>query len=207
MIDEIKELIGIDKVETFDDLLKIRDFCFRLIPWTPVAYKIHSDDNLFDLCAKFKKNQIGGWCGLNANFFSHLMWQVYGFDKHGCEPFNYGLKDFSHVTLIVRLAEDKEYLIDPYFCRHYVFENGDPLEFKNLIFLIFNRDLGKIHEIYGTDFKYVYQEAQKDFLKWGPEKLQDSVMDSWIQLKNYETFMKDLFNSTDSKLLMLSRIF
>lgn len=202
VFDTLKKLIGVESIEKFEDLLKVNEFCFSLIPWTTAPYKMGFREDLFSLCEKFKNKEIGGWCGLSATFFQRVLWAAYGFQKLECVPFDYGTKSFTHITLIVKW-NNKEYVIDPYFCRVYTYEDGNPIEFNDLILMLFNRELDKIHETFGEGVKYVYEEYSKDFIEYSPQQLLKSVEDSWIQLYSYESFMSDVFNNTNSKLLML----
>jgi len=204
MSETMKDLIGVDTVESFEDLLKIRDFCFSLIPWTAKPYDMNFREDLVSLSKRFRSKELGGWCGLNATFFQRVLWAAYGFEKSECVPFDYGVKSFTHITLIVKF-KNKEYVIDPYFCRHYTYKNGIPIELKDLIYLIFNKDFEAIHETYGVGVKNVYEEYSNDFFECTPQKFFGVVKDSWLKLYGYESFMQEIFKATDPKLLMLIR--
>lgn len=156
----IPELASITEVRSLNDVLKLQEFVFSTIPYTNAPFE--ETEYSFTLTyERFKKKELGGWCGLNAEYFRRLL-VCYGVKV---EPYNYGIASsrFTHVCLLVTF-DNIEFLLDPYFNRIYTYENDFPLQFPDLMRLIREKKLDKIKSRYGAGRKSVWKNQIGRFL-------------------------------------------
>lgn len=204
----IPELRSIPEVRTLSDVLRIQDFVFSLIPYTkePFLEKIGIEKNgdvkvdLIDAYKGCKEGSIGGWCGINAEFL-RLVLVTYGVK---CRPYNYGIAGsvFTHVCLIVEFSGIK-FLLDPYFNRVYTYENDFILQFPDLLRLIREDNTKHITSLYGLGKKKI--QAPGGFKDYTGIDLELSVM-GFFKVKDFESALRDYFNSSDPMSLMLREI-
>jgi len=181
-IEELKDLFRIRK---FQDILRIRDFVFSLIPWGVIPYDgPRGSRDVKDIYYKCKNNELFGWCGFNADFFKLLM------DGYGvkCSSLNYGLNDLqiSHCVEIVNLADRVEFgqvcsmeiLIDIYFCKYYSYLGEFPLRYDELISFIREKKFNHIIPVYGdVKKKKVYIiDGKKEIFYVTPQELEKEVL-------------------------------
>jgi len=194
----MEELSDLKIIKDFNDLLRVNNFVYCLIPWTIVPFieKLSALD-LNYVYQKIKVKDIGGWCGINAEVL-RLILKGYGIP---CRPYNFGLEiyQFTHVGLLVQIC-DKEYFIDPYFSKHYVDTQGNRLDINSLLKFIEKQEFEKFIPIYGPGKKEV--QTNSGWVYMTPQELETSVRDSFFLL-NYEKIMLRYFNSTRFENLML----
>jgi len=198
-ISEIPGLERITKIQEVNDLVRLADFVYALIP--------HGEDNGLEI--EYSVNQMYwqfvnkkkfGWCYMHALFY-HLLLQEYGRESY---LYDYGLPNpqLTHSVVIVTLRGD-EFLIDPYFNRFYVNGQKNPHTFSNLLDLIKN-DPSKIHSIYGTSLKEV--KAGDIFRKTSPQEFEAGVLNSWKVKQNYDEIMMKTFGGLNPLLLMHRKV-
>jgi len=206
--EQLHEAIGVKNVNSMEDLLKIQEFVFEAIPYTetPFAKKvgIEVDDraevDLLDVYIKCKHKDIGGWCGMNAEYF-RLVLVTYGVK---CWPYNYGIHDtrFSHVCVVVEF-DGMQFLMDPYFNRVYSYKNDFLLRFPELVSLIQSRNTNVITSRYGTSKKPV--EVQDGFIDRTGGEFEDSVFEFFYSI-GMESALQNVFGEDNPHLLMLIKI-
>lgn len=196
----IPELSSITKVETLADVLKLQEFVFTTIPYTE---KPLEEIGSFTLTyRRFKKKEVGGWCGLNAEYLRRLL-VCYGVKV---TPYNYGLRSsrFTHVCLIVTF-DGMEFLIDPYFNKIYTYKGDFPLQFSDLLRLIRDDKTNVIVPQYGKGQKPVWQEAEKDFVMQSGEQFEKSVFNFFYSIGLKQSLL-DIFGYKNPLSLLLIKI-
>lgn len=193
----IEELKSITCIRSFDDILKIRDILFTLIPWTIENGVLIELEDMYE---KFKRRECGGWCGLHAQIFQLIM-QGY---KVSCETLNYGLNGFgiSHVANKVTYSNEA-YYIDSYFAKHYVDGEGLPLTFNALMELLHMRKFEDIHSFYGPVKKYLQNEKEWDLIT--PEDFESRIV-NFFDSKGMKKILRKIFGCEDFRILMTIRI-
>ena len=204
----IEELEGIDKITGFNDLIKIMDWIYSLIPRTSVPYeKPITMQDIEGLYVDFNTFQIGGWCGLNAEFFK---WILEGYQR--LDPlnlryrsYNYGIQELklTHIGVLVEI-DRMEFLLDPYFNRYYVHKDGFPLQFKDLLHLVQERKEDKYRSVFQGSKKPDMKE-DGTVLYLSPEELLKGVLEIF-ETNGLSKAMKSIFNETNPDLLMLLKI-
>lgn len=197
---KIPEIRNIPKIDTFEDAIKLSGFVFSLISHSDNVESIDINESLLGLYHKFKKKENFGWCYTHA-LFLHLLLMEY--NRESC-IYNYGLNEYelSHAVTLLTI-KGKRYLLDPYFNRYYVDEKGKYLTFEQLLNNI--KKSKKIKTVYGDEKKEVEQQEDK-FEEWSPQRLVDSVIDSWKKNKDMNKIMKKKFNSIDPLMLLTVEI-
>jgi hypothetical protein len=199
---KINEIADLTDVNSFFDLLRLRDFVFKLIPWfiEPSDSKLDlTVFNVINLYNQFKCREVGGWCGLNAEYYQFILYWYYIKTR----PYNFGLryKNITHVGVIVEY-DGMEFFMDPYFAMHYIHRDGFPLQFKDLMNLISDRKFDRILPVY-SDCRKEVQQQDGSFLSTNSTELFRSVLGSW---PNYDREMMDVFGMQNPELLMMLKI-
>jgi hypothetical protein len=204
----IPELVDLERITGFNDLTKIMNCVYTLVPWTEIPYeKEIKFENIETLYRQFKKLEIGGWCGLNAEFFK---WIIEGYRR--LDPFgiryrsiNYGIssKQLTHICVAVEI-DRVEFLLDPYFNRYYIHKDGYPLRLDDLLYFVRERKT--------TKYKSVFLNSTKPAIRLdgyteevSPQVLLKEVLDSF-ELNDFTRIMQNTFGSTNPDLLMLLKI-
>ena len=195
----IEELKNIPSIESIQDIITINNFVFSLIPWTIIPYaNILQYENLEDLYTRFKNKEIGGWCGVCAEFFNIVMTK-YGIPT---KPYNFGLDVYqiTHVGIIVTF-DGMNFFFDPYLAKYYTYKGEFPLQFEPLIYLISTGQYNKIVPVYYNAKKYV--QVLDRWEEWSPKDLELSVMEGFKAI-GYEKIMQKFFkNQTFENLFLL----
>lgn len=184
-------------ITTFSDIVEIMSYVFETVPWTIVPYsgKEHkrvpkNRDAIQYLKERFESRKIGGWCGLNCEFFKRIM------IEHGFEvaSFNYGIEGIlTHITIVVKI-EDTPFLFDPYFNRYYEVNNL-PVSFEKLMELVQSGETSCIKSVYGNHKKPIEQSDGKWAFMTGPQ-LETNILTDGRQDSLVEALM-ERFGSTD----------
>jgi len=203
----VEEFTGLSKIEKFSDLLKLNDFVYSAIPWKKVPDEEWLKESYEDRLKKIESilqdsrdKKIGGWCGASGVLMSLLL-AYYKIKRVGL---NYGLSEdnYSHVVVIANL-DGMEFLLDPYFNRHYTYYGEFPLQFPDLIRLIEEKKFAAIKSVYGSSSKEV--EQNNGYIQFSPQSLEESVIKSWYN----RGFKKELINTygvDNSLMLLLNKI-
>ena len=201
---EIPELETLRRVDDFSDAVRLSAFVYNLIPHDS------SDKQSLDIEAKslleyyrlFKEKKFFGWCHSNA-LYLHMLFKKYGRESY---VYNYGLRgsDFTHVVVVVTIKED-QFLLDPYFNRYYVDEEKNPLNFNELLKLIYTTP-EKVGSIYGEEKKLVYSEEKKSFVGIHAKDFEGSVLNAWRVLSEFDKIMIEEFNNLNPLLLITRKI-
>lgn len=210
----IEELKNTDKITGFNDLLKIMGVVYSIIPWTidPYIKQICYED-MGLLYKKFKKIELGGWCGLNAEF---LKWILEGYRRtdHNVRfrSYNYGLSCklptdvkpiFTHIGVLVEI-DRMEFFIDPYFARYYIHSDGYPLQFKDLLYLISEHKFDRYRSVHLPLLKPV-QRVDGTIEHVKPEQLLEEVFGYFYQ-QGLSDILNNTFGSDNPDNLMLIKI-
>lgn len=164
-------------IKTFHDIVSIMSYVFQSVPWTIVPYtgKAHKQvlkniDAIRYLKERFNRREIGGWCGLNCEFFKRILIER----KFEVASFNYGIEGLlTHITILVKI-DGMPFLFDPYFNRYYAIDKT-PIPFDDLMKLV---DLGateKIESIYGNHVKPI-QQSNGTWTEMTGAELEQSVL-------------------------------
>jgi len=145
----IPEIAHIKEVSTFKDVWELCCFVYSTIMWTNIQFNVAIKE-VGCYYKKFKNRELGGWCGLNSEFFSSIL-IGYGIENR---IYDYGFSEdrFTHMVNIVQI-EGSEYLFGAYLCQYYANLEGIPLKFDDLICLIKNKEYEKIVPVYGDQFR------------------------------------------------------
>ena len=197
----IKELDDVPEIKNLSDILRVNEFVYSLIVAVTDPYNPYLErEGVEILYNKFIKEEIGGWCGLNAYFFMKLM-EEYDVD---CRSLNYGDlnspdgKKF-HVVCIVKY-EDEEFLMDPYINKHYCYSDMRPMPFNVLIEKIKSRQMKDIYPVYGKGKKKIFHcHEWKDIT---PKEFDEQLTRHARQLAG--DILIEKFGSDDPYLLMLT---
>ena len=204
----IKELADIEKITGFNDIAKIMNFVYTIVPWTLTPYtELITLAGIKPLYKKFKMKEAGGWCGLNAEFFK---WIIEGYRQlDPCNihvsSYNYGIAElkFTHIAIAVEI-DKMEFLFDPYFNRYYVHKDGFPLQLEDLLFLIRERKTDKYKTVFLDSSKPAFTEDGVSF-DFYPKELLKDILD-FFESTGFSKTMKKIFNDTNPDLLMLLKI-
>jgi len=199
---DIPELKEIRKIDTIEDAVRLAGFVFSTVCHAQETSPLDVQEGIVENYKLFKAKKMYGWCHTNGLYY-HLLLNHYGRESY---VYNYGLKkhQFTHVVVVLTIKDDK-FLIDPYFNRYYVNKDNEPLTLSNLFDLI-KKDPEEIQSVYGEQHKEVYQEGEKGFVKFTPQRLEHSVINSWKVLSNFDNIMRDNFNSINPLLLIPQRL-
>jgi len=213
----IKELKDIEYLRGFNDVLEVMGMVYETVPWSmkPYTEEIKFDD-IEEMYRKFKKLEIGGWCGLNAEFFK---WVIEGYRRKDLSiryrSYNYGLSNslpktnippyegFTHVGVLVEI-DCMEYFYDPYFARYYVHIDGYPLQFRDLLYLISERKFDKYKSAFLPLKKTILRE-DGSIDKIAPESFIKEILD-FFNTQNFLKHLKDVFGTENPDSLMLIKI-
>lgn len=195
-ITEIQKL-SVGKI-TYGNLVKMTEFVFKTIPWRPQNFSKSHTLSIREYCDKCSKKELGGWCDANASFLRRL------FNACGLwsKRYDYGLPKFSHVVTLVDL-NGQRYIMDPYFCRHYIDLKGNPITFERMLKLIENKNFNHIKPIYGNCLKDV--EQPYGWVRWTGMQLEESVLGSWKINDNYDNIMQRKFGEINPLVLMITK--
>jgi len=193
----IDELKYIKEIKNFNDIIKIRDIVYSLVPWTEENQDL---TDLREIYPKLKKREFGGWCSFHAKVFKEIL-QGY---KVPCEIFNFGLHGYgiTHVANIVTYLA-KDYFLDSYFAKHYVDNEGYILELKDLMELIQMRRFEDIHASYSSVEKSLQQEG--GWVNVCPIDFEKNIL-TFFESKNMDKILRKIFGGNDFRLLMLVQI-
>lgn len=175
LLDNVQELCKIGSVNTFEKVFELNDFVFSLIPHNIMKEPLDINKSWYEYYDLFKKKEFFGWCYTNALYLLVILKQ-FGVDSY---LYNYGIREkkFTHVVTIVTI-KNTQYLFDPYFNRYYTDENDNILSFSELLVKI--KCVPKnIKSVYGNSTKPVFQEGRGDFIDFTPQRLEESVINSW----------------------------
>ncbi|HUS99509.1 MAG TPA: hypothetical protein VMY59_04230 [Candidatus Thermoplasmatota archaeon] len=141
----------------FNNILVVNNYVYAIVPCTRDPYRggEHREKSPLEAIHFLRKdfffNKKSGWCSLNAEFFMMIMKSM----DIPSKMFSYGIKgSLTHATALVTV-DGEEYLMDPYFNRHYTYKEK-PLPFKLMMKLINDGDTSEINSVYGTTLKYYY---------------------------------------------------
>ena len=170
-----------ENVNSFSKVVKIMSYVFETVPWTfsPYTGKDHklqlkNSGAIQYLKEGFEGRRIGGWCGLNCEFFKRIMIE-HGFSV---ASFNYGIVGIlTHIVLIVKINECP-YLFDPYFNRYYEVD-GKNISFEELMNMVNNNDTSKVKSVYGIEKKPVERRGGL-WVDMTGQELEESVVSSAI---------------------------
>jgi len=214
----IEELKGVKTLRGFNDVLKVLSTVYTTVPWTvkPYEKEIQYKDIEF-LYKQLKELKIGGWCGLNAEFFK---WIIEGYRRYDLSirysSYNYGLSSpftsvkgppfysgFTHVGVLVEI-DRMEYFFDPYFARYYAHKDGYPLQFKDLIYFISERKF----DCYESKFLPVKKPAIREdgTIEYiSPQQFLKEILDFFNQ-QNLPKYLKEVFGTDNPDSLMLIKL-
>jgi hypothetical protein len=203
----IPELVTTPEISSLQDILKVKDFVFNLIPWKPEPKEGVTVSTLLDFYWEFKSKVSGGWCGINAEFLQQLFyWYEADSAQSRCglktRPINFGLigHKITHVGVIVTY-DGMEFFLDPYLGVHYNHRDGFPLTFPALIGLIAEGKLDRIIPVYSQGVKHMLTDSGWQTMT--PRQMIDSVIATW---PGYSKIMKEVFGATNPLLLMQVRV-
>jgi len=206
----IEELKSVPIINKFEDLLKVLGAVYTIVPWTETPYlgeidlidvKFESDTDLRGIYKKFKKIQIGGWCGLNNKFFRKIL-TSYSIKN---ESYNYGLSIgyITHIGAIVEFEGNKLFF-DPYFARYFVNTEGLPISFEDLMFLIREKKFDEYKSVFLCLKKPVKREnGTVDYLF--PQELLEGSIEIFKQ-NGLEKVLREVFGTSNPDSLMLIKI-
>jgi len=197
----ITELKNQTKIETIADLLFLQDITFSIIPWKAKPY-FDSIINRFEtFYTRCKSMEIGGWCGLNAEFLRILLT---GYNIR-CSAHNYGLVNHQFTHVVVKAEIDgMTFLLDPYFNRTYMYRDEFILQYYDILRFLNEKKLDRITSVFGTNKKPVIEDDGGIVYKTGPEF--EKLIMSGFDAMGINKVMQDVFNATDLKLLILLKI-
>lgn len=213
-IDEIKD---IEKLTGFNDVLKVMSMVYSTIPWSTVPYiKEIKYEDLESLYCKFKKLELGGWCGLNAEYFK---WIMEGYRRYDTSiryrSYNYGLsnsikvgqippyKGITHIGILVEI-DRMEYFYDPYFARYFIHKDGYPLQFKDLLYFISEKKFDRYKSVFLPLKKPVIRD-DGSVVYLEPQQLMEEVFDFFYK-NDLNKYIKEIFGTENPDSLMLIKI-
>lgn len=214
----IEEIANLEEIKGIKDLLQIMSTVYTVVPWTEEPYTgLLNLNNIEEIYKKFKAMEIGGWCGLNAEF---MKWIIEGYRRQsGLErdpsviryrSYNYGLqyklsdgRGFTHIGVLVEI-DKMEYFFDPYFARYYAHIDGYPLQFKDLIYLIGERYFDKYESKFMDIKKPVIRKSSPIEYQSPQQLLEDSI--SFFEQNGLKEILKNTFGTDNLDSLMLIKI-
>lgn len=175
VLDDIYKLHEIQIIDTFEKAVELNDFVFSLVPHNIKKEPLDVNKPWYEYYELFKEKKFFGWCHTNALYLLILL-KHFGRESY---LYNYGIREktFTHVVTIVTI-KDSQYLLDPYFNRHYVDENDNPLTFNELL----DRSVhapDSVTSVYGDSMKTVFHEEVNAFVDFTPQRLEESVVNAW----------------------------
>lgn len=195
----LKEIYKLN-LSSKETLLLINDFVSELIPvFHSSPYIIKKGDTVESLYERFKKQEIGGWCGLFTEYMIMLL------DKCGISAyeFNYGLRgtEFTHTVVIA-----DGYLLDPYFNKYYIDKEGQLIGFEYLLQKITNQSFSFL-SVYGASVKTkrIDKAEGHEFISLTGQEWEKFLINSWKQKSFYE-IMESEFGGINPYFLMLKKI-
>lgn len=198
MISFIDEIKNIRKIRSNQDIVKMSEFVFSIIPQTPEKIGKIFNDDLKKTYEGFKNKNISGWCHANSTFL-HLLLRDLGIDSF---IYDCGIKGtpITHVVLVFNF-KNQYYALDPYFCKYYTDKKGELITYEKLLEESNQRDI-TVKSVYGKRSKPVLCGEVYEY--WPPEKLEKSVLNSWKVLNNYKEIMLENFFD-DNPIRLLSK--
>lgn len=143
----IKQKIGVTEILNLDDIAKINQFVFSIVPCpllstmrTPVKAISNPQQYIryFDCWSARKMDPsgcYGNWCGYHAHLLVALLKDVYGYKQ--CNVWGYGFKQIINHVAVMITWNGKKYTFDPYFGLYYTSKTtGEHLPFDNLKVLL-----------------------------------------------------------------------
>lgn len=213
----IEEIKNLESLNGFNDVVKVLNMVFSTVPWfiEPYREEIKYED-IEPLYNKFKHLKLGGWCGLNAEFFK---WIIEGYRRINpnirYRSYNYGLskflsigkspfyEGFTHIGVLVEI-DKMEFFYDPYFGRYFVHTDGYPLQFKDLLYLISERKFDKYKSVFSTLKKpAVREEAVIEHLS--PQSLMKEIF-GFFEQQGLKNQLQNIFGTDNPDSLMLIKI-
>jgi len=206
-ISEFEEIRGINNIQ---DIIKIRNFVFSTVPLllkdsTDIKLSMENlSISVFNLYKLFLSKKVGGWCGLNVDFFQTILYWY----QVPARPYNFGIapQGITHTGVVVEY-DGEEFFMDPYYAVHYAHRDGFLLTFKHLMSLIADRKFDRIVPIF-SDIRKPVEQRDGTFSMMTPQEIQKSTMFmSHSSLgRPYEDIMNEVFGQTNPLLLMLIKI-
>lgn len=198
-INEIPVLKKITKLDNVADYARLADFVYATIPHA-MDSGITLDHSINQLYWQFVNKKKFGWCYMHALYY-HLILQEYNRDSY---IYDYGLPvpQLTHTVVIITLR-DEQFLIDPYFNRYYINNEGNPYSYYSLLKMI-NKDPNQIHSKYGPSVKDV--KAGDVFNPVPPQEFEAGVLNSWKVNQEYDKRMMKNFNSTNALHLITRKL-
>lgn len=180
----IRELYDLKEIKEFKDIIRVSDFVFVTLPYVqnpfnPVPLKDMENRSIVDYFYNMSKTIWGGWCALNSEFLIRVL-EGYGIKS---QPYNHGFTGgrLTHMAVLVDF-NSKEYLVDPYFCRHYTDAFGNLISFNDMMELIIKKEYDKIKEIRNTCKKKVFYNDDCVYMK--SDALEEYVLSGYRQELN-----------------------
>lgn len=214
----IEDIKNLENITGINDVLTILGMVYKTVPWTVIPYtkEIRYTD-IEPLYLEFKDLKIGGWCGLNAEFFKWII-EGYGYiDKtliHRSHNFGFPstikpaekgpqYDGFTHVGVTIEL-DRAEFFFDPYFCRYFIHADGYPLQFKDLLFLIINKKFDRYKSVFLPVKKPVIRETgEVDYIE--PQQLLEEVFEHFNR-NGLSELLLNTFGIKNPDSLMLLKI-
>ena len=195
---KIPELASVPDIKSFQDIIKVRDFVYKTVPWFNTPKVKLSYKTVVENYENFKAKTEGGWCGANAEYMQLIL---YWYEVKP-RPYNFGIvgHNITHVGVIVPY-DGMEFFIDPYLGVYYNHKDGFPLTFQDLMCLISDGKLDHIIPVYSKELKPAQTDSGWQMM--APEQLSESVIKTWV---DYDKVMNDTFGSTNPLLLMQIKI-
>lgn len=189
--------IPVHKIDTLDEALALSNFVYSVVPHSQNVEIHYKYSDIRGIYNDFREKRKFGWCYANAMFL-HLIYREFG---RPSLIYDYGLasEKITHAVVLIRIR-DVDYLIDPYFNRHYVNQSGDPYTYKSLIDAIKNGGIPNIRSKYGTSLKDVYLNGS--FKKIDGKSFESSVLEGWRAIVNYDNVMTKRFGTLNSIVLL-----
>lgn len=203
----IKEIKDIEYIKGFNDLLKVLGMVYTTVPWFVEPYeKTIQYGDIKSLYNEFKKLKLGGWCGLNAEFFK---WIIEGYRRKDLtiryRSYNFGLpnSDITHIGVLVEI-DRMEFFFDPYFARYFIHSDGYPLQFKDLLYLVGERKFNRYKSVFLPLKKPIVREnGLIEYIT--PQQLMKEVFD-FFNTKNLPKYLKEIFGTENPDSLMLIKL-
>lgn len=185
---ELKKRICVESIKSLEDVSKVNEFVFRVVPVPLLSEmrmsmqgltlpKVLECLSLWDRYQPTRNGEYGNWCGFHAHLLVLLLSEVYGFKT--CKVWGYGLpKVVNHVAVMVTLNKTR-YTFDPYFGLYYQTVGNAFIPFDDLIRHLRAKDFAniKIHYAEPTLKKKVMTVAGKT-----PEQHQ------WVEMMSLDFY-------------------
>ena len=159
-IQEIKDYIGQQTINSLDDIAAINQFVYNIVPVPLYEHmrtkvkqiKTRNLPNYFNLWKNLKPDingYYGNWCGFHARLLVRLLKEVYNLKE--CNIWGYGLKRIVNHVAVMVVWNKKRYNFDPYFGLHYADTTGTHLPFNKLKNLLKYKNFDKIQKQFAKE--------------------------------------------------------